>query len=1017
MTVFARHTIMVFLVKAWLQMPVFSQMHNNDLAFKRFDVAQGLSSVACGNIYKDSFGFLWVSNYYGISIFDGTRFINLPMYSSDSAFFLAALPHSFLQLDHNRMLIACPSGIYSYHYNTNQVSRLAQQPLNITGDKIVFSGRSADQKTIYCKSGRTVYAMDENLVVKRSFHCNNENSNIFLRNENTGSTHFYITQAGHLVSMELQSGATDSLLSLGAYKKGIVINGDDTAEYVISTSSAVYVFNRKTHQLRLQLGIPESLLLKNFEPRAISLDASGNYWIGGINGLLRFTRSTGALTAFCKPVLEATSKEVFHIADIKTKQDHLFISTASSGLLVTDEAGIVFKNHQLFTEGSQSIFSITVHADRLLCSSEKPGITAMDLDNKTKLAANLNIKGLPGGPIVQLESIDEDHLWVLLFNDFKLGIVNSSTSTASFVPLPVDSVALAYRRSFGATLARRDLLPIIKKTAPGIFYYAVKNRLYKVAGNVQAGFSFTFIDSISQHHGISSMNVLPGGITIGTTALELYLLQNDKLVNKIKSENANIPVRAVLNDKGNNFYLLTTNGVFVYDSNFKLRERVVSSHRQMSSSIIYAGYIDSKNVLWLSTNGGVVAYDCNARYLYNIPSTNNINNIEFNSRSFAVDEQQTVYFGGANGITAIHTTNFLKQDYHSSLYFSKIQNQDVVLYNQLAPGSIVERNSFPYHKSSFSFWVNAIAPPQVQAYEYQYMLQGADTAWRVLDISSAVQFNSLKPGSYKFRVREKDVFMQNPDELSYSFEIRKPFWEEMSFRILVFVIAASFIALLVLYIIRKRLETERIESSRKMALKDERERISQELHDDLGTGLTSIRLLSKSIIHQPDSVKSPQMLHNIGKISEELIDQMSEIIWVLNHTDDTFDGLVSHLRIYMAGYLQRTHLSMKLDILSTVQGDLHINNTERRNILLTVKEAFHNVVKHSQATVFSVRCAMEGGRLKIVIGDNGVGMPEQIRPGGNGLHNIKKRMATISGTVRFENLNGTRITIDILRNS
>lgn len=1015
MTVFARHIVMVLFLQVCLSTAGFSQTRDDDLAFKRFDVAQGLSSVACGNIYRDTYGFLWVSNYYGISIFDGTRFINLPMYSSDSAFYLAALPHSFLQIDAGRMLIACPNGIYSYQYNTNLVNRLVNQPLQVTGETLTFMGKSDDGQSIYCKVGNSIHVLSKDLVLKKSFRCENENSSVFVRNENTASMHFYYTLSGHLLGLNLESGSADTLLNLGTYKKGIVINGDQPDAYLVCTANELYLFNRKTLQLNSRRGIPGNLYAKNFEPRAASLDSSGNYWIGGVNCLMRFVRDTDSITNFCKQVLDATGKEIFHIADIKTKKDNLFISTASSGLLVTDAAGLIFENYKLFPGGSQSVFSMTVHGTQLLCTSEKPGVTALDLNNKKNGIVDLSIKDLPAGSIVQLESIDEDNFWLIMFNDFKLGVANSKLLKASFDKFPIDSISLAYKQSFGSTLTRRDLLPIIKKTAQQTYYYAVKNKLYHIEGSPQTAFSFKLVDSISADYCISSINGLSAGITVGTTALEVYQLQNKKLVKKIKSINANTPARAVLEDKMKNTYVLTTNGVFVYDRDFKFRERVISMHRQMSSNIIYAGFIDAGDVLWLSTNGGVVGYDCSTRHLYNIPFSNNISNFEFNTRSFAVDERQTVFFGGADGITTINTRKFAKQQQKSSLYFSKIQNQDAVLYNQLTPGSIAEEISFPYNKSSFTFLINAITPPQVQAFEYHYLMEGLDTAWRILDIGAAVQFNSLKPGKYKFRVQEKDLLQRDPGELSYSFEIRKPFWEELLFRLLVAAIAASFIALLVLYIIRKKLETERIESSRKMALKDERERISQELHDDLGTGLTSIRLLSKSIIHQPDSVRSPQMLHSIGKISEELIDQMSEIIWVLNHTDDSFDGLVSHLRVYMAGYLQRTHLPMKLDMLSTVPANLHINNTERRNILLTIKEAFHNAVKHSQASVFSIRCSLNDV-LRIVVSDNGIGMPQQTRPGGNGLHNIKKRIATINGTVNFENLNGTSITIDILRN-
>ncbi len=230
-------------------------------------------------------------------------------------------------------------------------------------------------------------------------------------------------------------------------------------------------------------------------------------------------------------------------------------------------------------------------------------------------------------------------------------------------------------------------------------------------------------------------------------------------------------------------------------------------------------------------------------------------------------------------------------------------------------------------------------------------------------------------------------------------------------------IAVSAICLLVFifrYIMDKRFEKQRIEISKEMALKSERERISQELHDDLGSGLTSIRLLAKGVIaKQHTDSKTSGMLQSIAKISGELIDQMSEIVWLMNHMDGTMNGLLAHLRVYMADYLQRTGIALRLHFQNGIQGDNPITGEQRRSILLVVKEAFHNVVKHSGATDFSIECSADKRAVKVVISDNGIGLPEPISRTGNGLTNIKKRMASINGTVLFETAAGTRIILTI----
>ncbi|MFT3679570.1 MAG: ATP-binding protein [Ferruginibacter sp.] len=232
-------------------------------------------------------------------------------------------------------------------------------------------------------------------------------------------------------------------------------------------------------------------------------------------------------------------------------------------------------------------------------------------------------------------------------------------------------------------------------------------------------------------------------------------------------------------------------------------------------------------------------------------------------------------------------------------------------------------------------------------------------------------------------------------------------------------VAALLLLVMSLYSANKRqqakrlTERQRASELRQKELKEERERISQELHDDLGTGLTSIRLLTKRMITQQLPGAPVEIPNNIYKISGELVDQMGEIIWLMNHMDDTMFGLLSHLRIYMADSLQRMGIDMKLNFDNRISTDYNITGAQRRNILLTVKEIFNNAVKHSGAGLFSVVCSNTGNNVTITVSDNGKGIPAEISSRGNGLKNIRKRVKAMNGTVQFESVNGTQITIEI----
>ncbi|MFT3679567.1 MAG: sensor histidine kinase [Ferruginibacter sp.] len=235
------------------------------------------------------------------------------------------------------------------------------------------------------------------------------------------------------------------------------------------------------------------------------------------------------------------------------------------------------------------------------------------------------------------------------------------------------------------------------------------------------------------------------------------------------------------------------------------------------------------------------------------------------------------------------------------------------------------------------------------------------------------------------------------------------------------VIAVTVLMLLVmsLYSANKRQQAKRLEDRqraterRQKELKEERERISQELHDDLGTGLTSIRLLTKRMMAKQVPEQSTEIPNNIYKISGELVDQMSEIIWLMNNPDDTMFGLLAHLRLYMAETIQRTGIDMQLQFENNLNADYNITGAQRRNILLTVKEIFNNAVKHSGASLFNVMCSSNEDKITITMKDDGKGFPVDIPAKGNGLKNIRKRVKSLNGEVEFESVNGTQITISI----
>jgi signal transduction histidine kinase len=211
------------------------------------------------------------------------------------------------------------------------------------------------------------------------------------------------------------------------------------------------------------------------------------------------------------------------------------------------------------------------------------------------------------------------------------------------------------------------------------------------------------------------------------------------------------------------------------------------------------------------------------------------------------------------------------------------------------------------------------------------------------------------------------------------------------------------------------MENERKELEKQMAVlqahQDERERISADIHDELGSGMTTIRLMSE-IAKNKLKENVPVEVEKISSSANEVLNKMNAIIWSMNSSNDTLDSLISYIRAYSIEYFDATPIECKVkrpDIIPFKE----ITGDKRRNIFLCVKETLNNTLKHSKATKVTINIET-GQKLKIHIADNGAGIdPEKISRFGNGLKNIERRMKAIGGTYSIANSNGTITKLEL----
>lgn len=201
------------------------------------------------------------------------------------------------------------------------------------------------------------------------------------------------------------------------------------------------------------------------------------------------------------------------------------------------------------------------------------------------------------------------------------------------------------------------------------------------------------------------------------------------------------------------------------------------------------------------------------------------------------------------------------------------------------------------------------------------------------------------------------------------------------------------------------------------AQQEERNRISADMHDDLGAGMTTISLYSELAKGKLIDNPIPE-IEKISSAANDLLNKMNAIIWSMSNSNDSLGNMIAYIRSYAIEYFEDTGVHCKIDIPENLP-NIQVIGTIRRNVFLVVKEALNNILKHAKATEVSITLIRVKDGLTLYIQDNGKGIDmDSLRQFGNGLKNMKKRMADINVDFSIENLsagqagkNGTLITM------
>jgi ligand-binding sensor domain-containing protein/signal transduction histidine kinase len=289
---------------------------------------------------------------------------------------------------------------------------------------------------------------------------------------------------------------------------------------------------------------------------------------------------------------------------------------------------------------------------------------------------------------------------------------------------------------------------------------------------------------------------------------------------------------------------------------------------------------------------------------------------------------------------------------------------------------------------------------------YQYRLEGADGEWSEPTATRTIFYSNLAPGRYRFTVRAVDADHQvSAVPAAVSFQILPPIWQRWWF------VSAGLLTVgvgahaLHRHRLRRLLELERV-----------RTRIATDLHDDIGSSLSQIAILSEVVRQRvgghEESVREP--LSQITGASSELMDTMSDIVWAIDPRKDHLSDLTQRMRRFSSDIFTARHIAFEFHAPDAAR-DIELGADVRRQVFLIFKESVNNIVRHSSCTRATVTFSASREHISLRITDNGTGFDTERQGEGHGLSSMRKRTQELGGTLQVvsKHAEGTIVTLHV----
>lgn len=981
-------TIMVL----WLGSNLFAQYPA--LVFKNIDVNSGMSQGDVRTIYQDRHGFMWFGTWDGLNKYDGFNVKTFKEQHDNQLSIQGQLINNIIGIDEHFLAIGTLKGLnifderdetFRYYTIENKIknARIIKsegKKLILMMDNFLFSFDLTKRK--FSKIDSKISSQLEDLFITGKFGFNRSEKvirNVFdflirypehfgklkkvlgenivndiLVDKKTNLIHV-VTNNGYF-TYDLKNFSQKKMVLPGSIKC-ILMEGDKI--FIGTESEGLYIFNSKSLQKigKYTSDKTQTNTIGGNYIISLYLDYQKNLWCGLVgNGI-----------SYCN-LNEKIGKTIYTTGSSKGKK------LMSNNFVALRE----FSNGQLWTadiNGNISVFDQNYE----IIKSIKPS----EIDK------------------------NQQHIFIQEFFETKDGQKYLLTDKGVYIYdnsrfYKITKPYLKENQKFGqGMVVLNDTLSLIATREGMIYYHLKKKEIIDKPCPLETGSNIYSMFKGEDNH--LYINPFFNGLVV-------YKYEQGKFIFKYKiNDDFNIHDRFESKDT---IILATTKGILIINKK-QGKYNFIDESDGLPNQNLYSVLPDKteKGNLWCSSNRGIFKFNFINKNIDTYGLNDGINALEFNSQAMAIRQNGDYVFGSTDGITIIKPEQMVLQKKNSNilLYNFRINNHSPLIYYD----SSQHIYKIPFHENDVSFSLINVNFPNSNA-TIRYRISGIDKKYFESKNPANIRYSDLPIGAYTLEAR-----LPGPDdswEALTKITILAPWYRMWWAYIMFLLIAGGIISFILRLYINNKLERQKAFIENQKAIEKERYRISSDLHDDIGSTLSSISVYSELADKHYHTFpeKSREMVQKISYQTHNLMERMSDIIWSLKTSNQEKTSVKSKIQDHCGMLLNPKNIDYEISVDEEV--DRHLTEPGiRKNLLLILKESIHNIAKHSIADKAYISLTLEDNHLIVSVKDNGKGMSLHNVKDRNGLSNIKKRADDMKAAFNIisDSGNGTDIRCSI----